>query len=164
MNYIQNTLRARFQDQLDHRALMHNLDTLRHEFKRPEDIHALRQAYEEDNLWGHHTLGDVVDQASDSFEWFHTYYADTIRLAESVKGGNVAELWDVLTDMASELDILHEVANIMSEGGFDEGFHIKTNRLVNLVSYYSCHTASRCQMYTAIELLFGEFNIKLKIA
>jgi len=163
MNYTQRTLRARFQDQLDHRGKMHNLDTLHHEFKRPEDIHALRQAYEDDNIWAHQTLCDIVDQASDSFDDFHTYYADTIRLAESVRGGNVAELWDVLTDMASELDILHEVANIMSEGGLDECFHIKTNRLANLVAFYSCHTASRYQMYTAIELLFGELNIKLKV-
>lgn len=161
MTYTQNALYSRFTDQLRHAGFVHILDCFRYEFKRPEDIHALKQAYEEDNIWAHHTLQEIVENSHEAFADFHPYYADTTRLAESVRGGNHCELWDTLVKMCQEYMVEHLIEDALKSGGYDEYLHVKTNKLLNGFAYYVGPEYLRREMYSAIETFLEEQGLKV---
>lgn len=161
MNYTQNALSSRFVDQLRHAGFVHILDCFRYTFKRPEDIHALRQAYEEDNIWAHADLQHIVENSHEAFADFHPYYADTGRLAESVRGGNYCELWDTLVAMCQERMCEHLIEDALKSGGYDEYLHVKVNKLLNAYAYYVGPEYLRLEMYSAIETFMEEQGVKL---
>ena len=161
MNYTQNALYSRFTDQLRHAGFVHILDCFRHEFKRPEDIHGLRQAYEEDNIWRHQTLQEIVENSHEAFADFHVYYADTTRLAESVRGGSIGEMWDTLVMMCQEYGMEDVIESVLKDGGYDEYLHVKTNKLLCVFAYFIGPEFLRREMYSAIETFMEENGVKL---